>query len=130
MVLYIGLRHFKYSGTIVVPGLVFQKLAVPRNLWLEQRGFVEEFRGREEELIPCPECPAKFTIHSYMQRHVDGSVHQDGRVVASQEGIRRPEQEQALDEAAARIPAEEPGFVEADHSGGMSREPKRIKRRK
>lgn len=130
MAQYVGLRHFKYSGIIVSPGLVFQKLAVKNNLWLEQRGFVEEFRGREDDLVSCPECPAKFTLHTYMQRHVDTSIHRDGRVVSSSEGIRLPEQERAMDEAAAIIPPEQPGFVEASASGEMSRESKRIKRRK
>jgi len=130
MAQYVGLRHFKYSGIIISPGLVFQKLAVRQNRWLEQKGYVEEFRGREDNLVPCPQCPAKFTDLSYMQRHVDNTVHRDGRVVSSAEGIRLPEQEQALDEAAAAIPVERPGYVEASGGGEMSREPQKIRRRK
>lgn len=126
MIQYVGLRYFKYSGTIVVPGLVFPKLAVKNNLWLEQHGYVEEYRGREDDLVPCPECPAKFTIHTYMQRHVDDSVHEDGRVVSAAEGVRLPEQEKARDEAVAAVPAEKPGFTEATPDGG----PKKIRRRK
>ena len=127
---YVGLRHFRYAGTVVEPGLVFPKLAVKNNLWLEQHGWVEEFREKGSTLVDCPECPARFTIHSYMQRHVDQNTHRDGRVVASAEGIRPPEQEQALDEVIASMPKETPGFVEATADGEMSREPKRIRRRR
>ena len=127
---YVGLRHFTYSGTIIEPGLVFLKLAVKSNLWLENHGWVEEFRLKGATLVDCPDCPAKFTTHSYMQRHVEKNTHRDGRVVASAEGIRPPEQEKALDDIVASMPQEKPGFVEASASGEMSREPKSIKRRK
>lgn len=127
---YVGLRHFTYSGIRVEPGLVFPKLAVKNNLYLEQHGFVEAFHGREEELISCQQCPAKFVRHEYMQRHVDRTVHQEGRVVHAEEGPRTTEQERELDKAAASIPKEKPGFVEVAPSGETSETPKRIKRRK
>jgi len=65
-----------------------------------------------------------------MQRHVERTVHQDGRVVSEEEGPRTPEQEAELDKAAASVPKDEGGFVEASPSGEMSGKPKKIKRRK
>ncbi len=127
---YIGLRHFRYGGQVVEPGRVFPKLAVRNNLWLEQRGYLELFRDKQSTLVDCLECPAKFTNLTYMQSHVDNSTHRDGRVVASAEGIRPPEQEKALDEIVADMPKEKPGFVEASATGEMTREPKQIKRRR
>ncbi|KKL95298.1 hypothetical protein LCGC14_1856040 [marine sediment metagenome] len=127
---YVGLRHFRYSGQVVEPGRVFPKLAVRNNLWLEQHGYVELFRDKQATLVDCQQCPAKFISLHDMQRHVDNNTHQDGRVVASAEGIRPAEQEKALDEIIADMPKEKPGFVEANASGEMSREPKQIKRRR
>jgi len=126
---YVGLRHFTYSGIRVEPGLVFPKLAVKNNIFLEQHGYVEIFREREEDLIPCRECSAKFSRHGYMQRHVERTVHRDGRVVSEEEGPRTPEQEAELDKAAASVPKDKGGFVEASPAGEMSEKPKKIKRR-
>lgn len=118
---YIGLRHFTYGGIRVEPGLVFPKLAVRNNLWLEQHGHVELFRGREENLVPCQQCPAKFVDLSGMQRHVNRGVHRDGRLVASDDGgIRTPEMEEEITKATEAIPKERPGYVEASPSGEMS----------
>ena len=127
---YVGLRNFTYSGTRVEPGLVFPKLAVRSNLYLEQHAFVEVFSGREEDLVDCQQCSAKFIRQENMQRHVDRTVHQGGKVVHADEGPRTSEQEAELDEVAASIPKEEPGFVEVAPSGETSRTPGKIKRRK
>ncbi len=130
MTQYVGLRHFRYSGTRIEPGLVFPKLAVKHNLWLEQHGHVEVFLEKTSTLVDCQQCPSKFTTLGYMQRHVDNNTHSDGRVVASAEGIRLPEQERALDEIVAAMPEEKPGFKEASADGQMSSTPTKIKRRK
>jgi len=117
---YVGLRHFTYQGIRVEPGLVFPKLAVKNNLWLEQHGYAEEFRGREDNLVPCQQCPAKFIGLSDMQRHVNRGIHRDGRLVASEEGIRTPEMEAAMTAAQQAIPKEKPGYVEASPTGEIT----------
>ncbi len=130
MAQYVGLRHFTYSGHRIEPGIVFPKLAVKNNLWLEQHGYVEVFLEKASTLIDCEQCPSKFTTHHYMQRHVENNTHKDGRIISSAEGIRLPEQEKALDEVVAAMPKERPGYVEASADETMSRETTKIKRRK
>ncbi len=124
---YIGLKHFTYAGIRVEPGLVFPKLAVRTNLILEQRGFVEIFHGREEDLVPCQDCPAKFVELHYMQNHMDRVVHKSGKVVSDESGIRTPEQEAELDRVVASMGREGPGVRDATPAGVM-RESKRKRR--
>lgn len=131
MILYSGLKHFKYAGIRVEPGLVFHKMAVRQNLFLEQRGYLEEYRGREDDLVSCKECPAKFSEIFHMQRHVEKNRHLEGKVVYSEEGIRTSEQEQEIDEAQQRMRNESgPGFEEADAAGNTTRKPRKIKSRR
>ncbi len=127
--LYLGLRHFRYAGEKIEPGRVFEKLAVRNNDFLEKKSYVERFDGREDDLIPCPECPAKFANHIDMQRHVDRTVHRDGKIIHSDEGIRAKEQEEAIEEQMARNP-EKPGYVEAAAGGGEAKESKTRKGKK
>lgn len=109
---YIGLRHFTYNQVRVEPGRIFPKIAARNNHWLEERGYVEEFRGREEDLIGCQECPGLFIDLPSMQKHRTTTEHKGGEVIRTTEGIRTAQDEQDLDEVVARMPKEGPGFTE------------------
>jgi hypothetical protein len=77
--------------------MVFPKLAVKNNHLLERQGLVENFLGREEDLIQCSDCPAFFIDNMARNRHQQRNIHVEGRVVFSEEGIRSVEQEEELE---------------------------------
>lgn len=113
MIFYISHRHMTYGGMRLEPGMIFPRLAERINQSLESRGYVEVFLGKEDDLVRCPECPAKFIEHRYMQIHMERNVHKGGKVTYSEQGIRTREQEEELDELVASLPREKPGRVEA-----------------
>lgn len=124
MTFYIGQRHFTYANLRVEPGMVFPKLAVRNNHLLEKQGQVEIYLGKEDNLIPCPECPAKFADTTTRDRHVERNLHAGGRVIMSEEGIRTIEQESELDALQASLPRERPGRVLASPDRTMKSAPK------
>ena len=109
---YIGLRHFTYNQVRVEPGRIFPKIAARNNHWLEEKGYVEEFRGREDDLEHCQECPGLFIDVDSMQKHRVTTEHSGGEVVRTTEGIRTKQDELDLDEVVASMPKEKPGFTE------------------
>jgi hypothetical protein len=77
-----------------------------------QRGYIADFIGRTEDLIPCENCGAQYVSYSARDNHVVKTQHshQDGHVTANLDSniSRTREQEDAI-KPVTRMEDAEPG---------------------